>query len=69
VSELEVRLPHEVPTDDQILLYCGSIAACETAARTEGALTVCELARSVVKRLGYSGVRVVSDDLNPNAKP
>jgi rhodanese-related sulfurtransferase len=65
-DELEVRVPHEVPLDAQVALYCGSIAACETAARSQGALTVCELAHTVVRRLGYTSVRVMSNDPNPN---
>lgn len=58
-DELYIRLPHEVPQDEPILLYCNYSAACEA----NGTPSRCSFALDELRRLGAPPVRVIRDPL------
>jgi rhodanese-related sulfurtransferase len=63
MDELEARASHEVPKDKIVLIYCHYCASCEGRASEEGVQTFCSLGIDMLRDLGFTQVRYVSDDL------
>jgi hypothetical protein len=64
VEELQVRAPHEIPRDGNIVIYCHYWGACESAERTEGIATFCANAETWMRKLGFARVMVLQADLD-----
>jgi hypothetical protein len=62
-DEFEARFPHEVPKGVTVVLYCHYCAPCETQKESEGVATYCKVSEQWAEKLGYSQVKILSDDL------
>ncbi len=64
VDELEVRASHELPVHAKVVVYCHYDPRCEVGAHSQGLSTFCSSATYILTRLGFTSLRVVSEDVH-----
>ena len=62
-DELEERASHEVPSDRPIALYCHYCPPCEAQKASQGSMTLCTVAATVLRFGGFTNFQFVGDDL------
>lgn len=63
-DEVVARAPHELPRSEPILVYCGSVSACDATARSESALSFCNFGRIIMGWAGVDNALYISSDLD-----
>ena len=62
-DELEERAPHEVPANQPVAIYCHYCPPCEAQKASEGSMSLCTVAATVLRFGGFTNFQFVGDDL------
>jgi hypothetical protein len=62
-DELEERASHEIPADQPVAVYCHYCPPCEAQKASQGSMTLCTVAATVLRFGGFTKFQFVGDDL------
>ncbi|HET9165087.1 MAG TPA: rhodanese-like domain-containing protein [Candidatus Angelobacter sp.] len=62
-DELEERAPHEVPANQPVAIYCHYCPPCEAQKASQGSMSLCTVAATVLRFGGFTNFQFVGDDL------
>jgi len=62
-DELEERAPHEVPANQPVGIYCHYCPPCEAQKASQGSMSLCTVAATVLRFGGFTNFQFVGDDL------
>ena len=64
LDELEARASHEIPKSRPVFVFCNYYAPCESRLSSQGLSSYCGMSNSVLKMLGFTKLKVASDNLD-----